>query len=90
MFNTFLQAVLSAFMWGFNRRTRPPWSTGLFVALACIVAAAAGIMSAIEGKKVKKVEGVPWGEEDLRKYGARSEDVENGGAETEKRNEVVR
>ena len=57
--NTFLQAVLSAFMWGFNRYTRPSWSTGLFVALACIVAGMGGLMQFTEGKQVKKVEGVP-------------------------------
>ena len=43
----------------FNSFKRPSWSTGFFVAIACIVAALAGIMMAIEGKKVKKVEGVP-------------------------------
>jgi len=37
VWNTFLQAVLSGFMWGLNRYRRPSWSTGLFVALACIV-----------------------------------------------------
>jgi hypothetical protein len=58
--NTFLQAILSGFMWGFNRRTRPSWSTGLFVGLACSVAAAGGLMSFIEGNHVKKIEGVPW------------------------------
>jgi len=57
--NTFLQAVLSGFMWGLNRFNRPSWSTGLFVALACIVAAIAGIMQFTEGKKIKAVEGVP-------------------------------
>ena len=57
--NTFLQAVLSGFMWGLNRYNRPSWSTGTFVALACIVAAAAGLMQFMEGKKIKKVEGVP-------------------------------
>ena len=57
--NTFLQAVLSGFMWGLNRYNRPSWSTGLFVALACIVAAMAGLMTFQEGKKVKKVEGIP-------------------------------
>jgi len=57
--NTFLQAVLSGFMWGFNRYTRPSWSTGLFVALACIVAALGGFMCFKEGKRVKAVEGIP-------------------------------
>lgn len=56
--NTFLQVVLSVFMWGFNRYQRPSWSTGLFVALACIVAALGGLMCFLEGKRVKKVEGI--------------------------------
>jgi hypothetical protein len=64
VWNTFLQAVLSGFMWGLNRYKRPSWSTGLFVALACIVAAMGGIMSFIEGKHVKAIEGVPVSEED--------------------------
>lgn len=42
-----------------DRYKRPSWSTGLFVALACIVAALGGLMMFTEGKKVKKVEGVP-------------------------------
>ena len=64
VWNTFLQAVLSGFMWGLNRYNRPSWSTGLFVALACIVAACGGIMSFIEGKHVKSIEGVPVSEKD--------------------------
>lgn len=63
--NTFLQCCLAGFMWGYNRIDRPSWSTGLFVALACIAAAVGGIMMFHEGKQVKKVEGVPVGEEDL-------------------------
>jgi hypothetical protein len=65
VWNTFLQAVLSGFMWALNRYNRPSWSTGLFVALACIVAACGGIMSFIEGKKVKGIEGVPVSQKDL-------------------------
>jgi hypothetical protein len=42
-----------------NRYQRPSWSTGLFVALACTVAALGGLMMFTEGKKVKKIEGVP-------------------------------
>ncbi|KAK4912793.1 hypothetical protein LTR66_017256, partial [Elasticomyces elasticus] len=38
---------------------RPSWTTGLFIALACIVAAVAGVVMFKEGKKVKRVEGVP-------------------------------
>lgn len=58
VWNTFLQVVLSTFMWKFNRYQRPSWSTGLFVAMACIVAGIGGIMGFLEGKKVKSIEGV--------------------------------
>ncbi len=57
--NTFLQIVLSVFMWGFNRYERPSWSTGTFVAMACIVAGMGGLMVFQEGKRVKAVEGIP-------------------------------
>ena len=57
--NTVLQGVLCGFMWGYDRYQRPSWSTGLFVALACIVAAMGGLMGFMEGKRVKKIEGVP-------------------------------
>lgn len=67
VWNTFLQAVLSGFMWGLNRYDRPSWSTGLFVALACIVAACGGIMSFMEAKKVKAIEGVPVSDADREK-----------------------
>ncbi|RKU47896.1 hypothetical protein DL546_008999 [Coniochaeta pulveracea] len=62
--NTFLQAVLSGFMWGMNRYDRPSWSTGLFVALACIIAAVGGFVGFLEGKKVKSIEGVPLTDQD--------------------------
>ncbi|KAK5173930.1 uncharacterized protein LTR77_002611 [Saxophila tyrrhenica] len=58
VWNTFFQCCLCGFMWGMNRYARPPWSTGLFVALACIIAGVGGWMSFKEGKAVKKVEGV--------------------------------
>ncbi|KAK6822791.1 hypothetical protein PG987_014336 [Apiospora arundinis] len=57
--NTLLQVVLSTFMWALNRYDRPSWSTGLFVCLACIAAAIAGITMGLEGKHVKTIEGVP-------------------------------
>lgn len=57
--NTFLQVVLSGFMWGYNRFERPSWSTGTFVALACIVAGLGGLMVFVEGKRVKTIEGIP-------------------------------
>ncbi|KAK0272913.1 hypothetical protein LTS16_001114 [Friedmanniomyces endolithicus] len=56
--NTFLQVVLCVFMWGFSRYTRPSWSTGLFIAGACIIAGLGGFVTYKEGKKVKLVEGV--------------------------------
>ncbi|KAI2612432.1 uncharacterized protein GGS25DRAFT_475369 [Hypoxylon fragiforme] len=65
--NTFLQVVLSSFMWALNRYDRPSWSTGLFVCLACIAGATAGIMSGIEGKHVKATEGVPVTKRDIER-----------------------
>lgn len=76
--NTFLQAVLSGFMWGMNRFDRPSWSTGTFVALACIVAGLGGLMVFNEGKRVKKVEGIPVEEGEMLK------DVEKGVVEKKK------
>lgn len=55
--NTLLQAVLSFFMWHYNRLNRPSWATGTFIALGCGVSMFAGIMSWWEGRKVKKIEG---------------------------------
>ncbi|KAI4182191.1 MAG: hypothetical protein L6R41_006139 [Letrouitia leprolyta] len=84
--NTFLQAVLSGFMWGMNRYDRPPWSTGLFVALACTVAGLGGLMVFQEGKRVKGVEGIPVGEAVVLK------DIEKGvveGKKNKKGNGVV-
>ncbi|KFY25992.1 hypothetical protein V493_04323 [Pseudogymnoascus sp. VKM F-4281 (FW-2241)] len=58
VWNTFLQVVLATFMWHFDRYERPSWSTGLFVAMACVVAGVGGVMGFVEGKKVKSIEGV--------------------------------
>ncbi|WQF76654.1 hypothetical protein CDEST_01668 [Colletotrichum destructivum] len=55
--NTFLQAILCYFMWGYNRLDRPAWATGTFIGLGCGVAMLAGLMSWWEGRKVKKIEG---------------------------------
>jgi len=59
VWNTFFQCCLCGFMWGMNRYRRPSWSTGLFVALACIVAGVAGVVMFRQGKAVKKIEGIP-------------------------------
>ncbi|KAK4953552.1 hypothetical protein LTR10_008150 [Elasticomyces elasticus] len=56
--NTVFQVVLCGFMWGMSRYNRPSWSTGLFIALACIIAGLGGWVSYVEGKKIKRVEGV--------------------------------
>lgn len=58
VWNTIFQICLCFFMWHLNRYDRPSWSTGLFVALACGVAGVGGLVSFLEGKKVKRVEGV--------------------------------
>lgn len=63
--NTLLQCVLCGFMWGMNRYDRPSWSTGLFVALGCIVAIIAGLVMFFEGKTVKGIEGVPVSQADM-------------------------
>ena len=58
MWNTFFQTCLCGFMWGLNRYDRPSWSTGFFIACACIIAGVGGYVSFKEGKKIKLVEGV--------------------------------
>jgi hypothetical protein len=74
VWNTLFQICLAFFMWNYNRLvipishvevsltqhriTRPNWATGLFIALAFGVSGAGGIMILVQGKKVKKVEGV--------------------------------
>ncbi|KAK8917641.1 hypothetical protein VCV18_010104 [Metarhizium anisopliae] len=63
--NTFLQCVLSGFMWGMNRYNRPSWATGLFVALGCGVAGIGGYIMFLEGKTVKSIEGVPVSQADM-------------------------
>lgn len=59
VWNTFFQVVLCFYMYHYNRYVRPSWATGTFVALGCIVAGLGGIMMHVEGKNIKKVEGVP-------------------------------
>ncbi|KAJ3458959.1 hypothetical protein MRS44_013068 [Fusarium solani] len=75
VWNTFFQCCLAGFMWGMNRYNRPSWATGLFVGLACVVAAVGGIMMFIEGKKVKGIEGVPVSDKDIQQL---QEDRERG------------
>lgn len=62
-------------MWGMNRYDRPSWSTGLFVALGCIVAGLGGYIMFVEGKAVKGVEGVPVSQQDVNRL---AQDKEQG------------
>lgn len=52
-------------MWGYNRFNRPSWAVGLFITLGCLTGIFAGILVFIEGKKVKKAEGIPVHEYDV-------------------------
>jgi hypothetical protein len=54
--NTAFQAVLSGFMWGYNRHTRPAWSVPLFLCLAFMTSITAGVLGFLEGRNVKRVE----------------------------------
>ena len=63
--NTAFQACLAGAMWGLNRFTRPSWVTGFLVTIACLVGIVAGIVVFREGKKIKKVEGIPVEEEEV-------------------------
>ena len=78
VWNTFFQCCLCGFMWGMNRYARPPWSTGLFVALACIIVGIGGIVSFLEGKKVKRVEGVVGNAEQMDAEGNDLREVRTG------------
>ncbi|KAF4332451.1 hypothetical protein FBEOM_13749 [Fusarium beomiforme] len=75
VWNTLFQCCLAGFMWGMNRYNRPSWATGLFVGLGCVVAAVGGIIIFVEGKKVKRIEGVPISVKDIQQL---EEDREKG------------
>jgi hypothetical protein len=80
VWNTFFQCCLSGFMWGLNRYNRPSWSTGLFVALACIVAGLAGGQVWWETRRVKKIEG------DKKKEEEKQQQKEREAAERKREN----
>ncbi|KAE8153726.1 hypothetical protein BDV25DRAFT_149046 [Aspergillus avenaceus] len=52
--NTVFQVCLAVCMWAMNRFNRPSWTTGLFVALACVCAGCAGIIMWREEKRIHK------------------------------------
>ncbi|RAK98145.1 uncharacterized protein BO80DRAFT_480546 [Aspergillus ibericus CBS 121593] len=54
MLNSVFQICLAVCMWAMNRFNRPSWTTGLFVCLACLVAAGAGIIMWLEKKRINK------------------------------------
>lgn len=67
VWNTFAQCALCGIMWGMNRYDRPSWATGFLVTVACIIAMVGGWVMFVEGKKVKRIEGVPLTERDLER-----------------------
>ncbi|RAH84993.1 hypothetical protein BO86DRAFT_386533 [Aspergillus japonicus CBS 114.51] len=52
--NSVFQVCLAVCMWAMDRFHRPSWTTGLFVAVACLVAAGAGVIMWLEKKRVHK------------------------------------
>ena len=58
VWNTFFQVGLCVAMWGYDRYDRPSWTTGFLIACAFIIAGLGGFTNFLEGKKVKRVEGV--------------------------------
>jgi uncharacterized membrane protein YcjF (UPF0283 family) len=57
MWNTIFQGCLAGYMWGMNRFNQPSWTTGLFIALACVVAGAVGYMVFYETRRVARLTG---------------------------------
>jgi len=57
VWNTLFQAILSGFMWGYNRFERPNWAVALWLCLGMASSAAGGLMMFFEGRKVTKIEG---------------------------------
>ncbi|KAG2420453.1 hypothetical protein HFD88_000065 [Aspergillus terreus] len=55
IWNTIFQGCLAGCMWEMNRFNRPSWTTGLFVALACVVAGAAGYMVFRETRRLARL-----------------------------------
>lgn len=56
MLNTVFQVCLAVCMWAMNRFNRPSWTTGLFVGLACLVAATAGAIIWLEKRRLWKAQ----------------------------------
>ncbi|KAL2846894.1 hypothetical protein BJY01DRAFT_247084 [Aspergillus pseudoustus] len=69
MWNTIFQGCLAGCMWGMNRFNRPSWTTGLFVALACVVAGAAGYMVFRETRRVARLMETKTADSDIAEKG---------------------
>ncbi|KAF2721249.1 hypothetical protein K431DRAFT_328793 [Polychaeton citri CBS 116435] len=88
--NTVFQCCLCGFMWGMNRRERPSWSTGLFVALAAGISGVGGLVSWWEGRRVKKIEGeAPRANPDVEKNTVTAADLELQRTETDRESVLV-
>lgn len=62
--NTVFQSFLAGLTWGMNRFERPIWGVACSIILACFVSVIAGLIAFREGRRVKKVEGIPVAEPD--------------------------
>ncbi|CAK9781702.1 hypothetical protein CC85DRAFT_324772 [Cutaneotrichosporon oleaginosum] len=62
--NSFFQCLLCGCMWGMNRHTRPPWTTGSLIPLSFLCGIGAGVLIWQGGKRTKKTAAV---EDKLRK-----------------------
>ncbi len=59
VWNTFAQMALCGLMWGMNRYDRPSWATGFLIGIGMVIAMVGGYVMFLEGKKAKRIEGVP-------------------------------
>ncbi|KAI0997661.1 hypothetical protein K3495_g10528 [Podosphaera aphanis] len=65
--NIVVQAILSGFMWGYDRRNRSSIATGVCVVFACLTGVVAGSVSFVEQRKIKAIEGIEITPEDQLK-----------------------
>lgn len=70
--NSFFQCLLCGCMWGMNRHTRPPWTTGSLIPLSFLCGIGAAVLIWQGGKRTKKTAVV---EDKLRKALAVDEPV---------------
>lgn len=70
--NSFFQCILCGCMWGMNRHTRPPWTTGSLIPLSFLCGIGAAVLIWQGGKRTKKTAAV---EDKLRKALAVDEPV---------------